>query len=75
MAKSEWCLKLMFIHPLGQAVALELMREGKTWLVALVYAPNIRREREELWVWLLSKLERRDILICRDLNHGDEELS
>lgn len=73
LARNEWCPKLALAHPLGQAMEMEFSREGRSWVTISTYVPNLRLEREALWAWLLPRVEGRDILLCGDLNRGDEE--
>eukprot|EP00249_Psilotum_nudum_P032491 c48078_g1_i1 orf=20-295(-) len=43
LVRRDWRPKLAFAHPEGQAVAVEIARKGCLFLVASIYAPNVKK--------------------------------
>lgn len=75
LVKADWCAKLAFSHPQGQAAAIQVERQGETWVIISVYAPNSPQERALLWAWLQERIMNQNTFLCGDLNRGDEENS
>lgn len=70
LVRKEWCAKLAFSHAEGHAIVVQIERQGLTWLVISIYAPNVPAERKELWGWLQNKIMGRDTIMRGDFNRG-----
>lgn len=71
----KWFAQLAFVHPKGYDVSVQVERNGLTFLMMSVYAPNNQAERRALWLLLYERIMDRNCILCGDFKQGDEESS